>query len=341
MSALSILDSRNVLVCQLLLAAVFAVVFLCMKWAYPQLRGLGSIAVGFLFSAPGVLLIALRGSISNLASIVLANTLILCAQLYFYFGILRFLGPQRKPSPAAMWSAVLSVAVAVSLLTWFTIAEPALLPRLFIIALSTGYICALIAVELHRKSSGRLAYRLFSAFMVFYAALGINRAVFAAFGIPPLLLRHGNLQTLAAFLNVGFICALGIFFQLMIAGELTQAIEHRARHDLLTGTLNRHGIELAALATLSPPSSSTSTASSPSTTPTATPPATRPSAPSPNASPAASAPTTSSAASAVTSSSSSSPKPTPTTPSKSPSAFDLSSTTPPNPPPSLITQPSP
>jgi diguanylate cyclase (GGDEF)-like protein len=243
-SALSILDSRNVLACQLLLAAVFAIVFLCMRRAYPQIRGLGSIAAGFLFSAPGVLLIALRGSISDFVSIVLANTLILCSYLYFYVGILRFLRPQRKPSPRAIWSAVLAVAISVPLIAWFTIADDALLPRLFIIALTTGYICALIALELHHQSSGRLSYRLFSAFMVFYAALGINRVAFAAFGVSPLLLRHGYLQTLGAFFNVLFICALGIFFQLMIAGELTQAIEHRARHDLLTGTLNRHGIEL-------------------------------------------------------------------------------------------------
>jgi diguanylate cyclase (GGDEF)-like protein len=215
-----------------------------MKWAYPQFSGLGYIAVGFLFSAPGVLLIALRGSVSDFASIVLANTLILCAYLYFYLGILRFFSPQRRPSTTAILSAVLAVAITVPVIAWFSIVQPALLPRLFIIALSTGYICVLIALELHHHSAGRLAYRLFSAFMLLYAAIGLNRVAFATFGIPPLLLHHGNLQALGAAFNIILICALGIFFQLMIAGELTQAIEQRARHDLLTGTLNRHGIEL-------------------------------------------------------------------------------------------------
>ncbi len=36
---------------------------------------------------------------------------------------------------------------------------------------------------------------------------------------------------------------MGVFFQLMIASELTHTIEDRARHDLLTRTLNRTGIE--------------------------------------------------------------------------------------------------
>jgi diguanylate cyclase (GGDEF)-like protein len=240
----SILDSHTVLACQLLLAVVFSVVFFCMMRAYPQLRGLGSIATGFLFSAPGVLLIALRGSISDVASIVLANALILCAHLYFYLGILRFFSPQRKPSPAAIWSAVSTVAIAVPVIAWFAIVQPALLPRLFVISLSIGYISTLIALELLRQAAGRIAYRLFSGFMLLYTAIGLSRVVFAAFGVPPLLLHHGSLQAIGAAINIVFICALGIFFQLMIAGELTQAIEHRARHDLLTGTLNRHGIEL-------------------------------------------------------------------------------------------------
>ena len=244
MNVLSTFDVRSILACQLLLSAAFAIVFLAMMFAYRQLNGIGAIAFGFLVCAPGILLLTLRGSISDLASIVLANALILYAYLYFYLGILRFFAGRHKPQPAAIWSATLTVILAVALTAWFSGAHPAVIPRVLTISLASAFLCSLIAYELLRQATGRLTLYLFSCFMFLYAALNIARGIITIrSGNPPFLLQPGNPQILAIIASLVFICGFGIFFQIMIAGELTHAVEHRARHDLLTGTLNRTGIE--------------------------------------------------------------------------------------------------
>jgi diguanylate cyclase (GGDEF)-like protein len=243
-SFLSTLDLRTILACQLLLSTAFAIVFFAMKWAYRQLHGIGCIATGFLLSAPGVLLVAMRGSISDFASIVLAYALILSAYLYFYLGILRFFTGRRWPNPLGIWSATASVVIAVFLIAWFALYQPNTVARMVANSIPSAYICILISMELYRRATDRRAVRIFSLFMFLPAAYSLYRVYHAIrFGLPAQFLQSDGSHASALAVNVIFTCILGIFFQLMIASELTLAIEHRARHDLLTGTLNRHGIE--------------------------------------------------------------------------------------------------
>jgi diguanylate cyclase (GGDEF)-like protein len=243
-SLLSSLDVRTILACQLSISAAFTVVFFAMMWAYRQFHGIGSIATGFLLCAPGVVLISLRGSISDFASIVLANALILCAYLYFYLGILRFFAGVRRPQPIGIWSATGSVVLAVPVIAWFAAENPNPAVRILVISLVSAFICTLISIELFRQAASRLTLKLFACFILLPAASSLYRAAHTLrFGASTDLMQGDASHVFVLILDLVFICAMGVFFQLMIASELTHTIEDRARHDLLTRTLNRTGIE--------------------------------------------------------------------------------------------------
>ncbi len=244
MSIIARFDIRTMLACQLLLSVVFAIVFLSMRFGYCKLKGIGSIATGFLLGIPGVFLLTLRGTISDFASIVLANTFILCAFVYFYSGVRHFFADRHRPSPLLMWLACLSVTTTVMAVTWYSMMEHRIVPRIVAISLSNGFLCVLIAVELFRHSARRRTLRLFAYFMLFHVATNLFRIFFTLyFGTSADFMHANSVQALAMISDLIFVALLGIFFQIMVASELTHAVEHRATHDLLTGVLNRHGIE--------------------------------------------------------------------------------------------------
>ncbi|CAN5606329.1 GGDEF domain-containing protein [soil metagenome] len=244
MSVLDRFDIRTILACQILLSAAFAVVFFAMSCAYRNLSGIASIAVGFFLNVPGILLLTMRGSISDFNSVVLANALILVGHLYLYVGVLRFYAKDHKPRQMSLWIAYAAVVVTILLMTWFTEIEPSIVARILAVTATSGLISTLLAVELIRRAQGRRVLRLFACFLLCYTAGTVYRAVGTAWlGAPPNFLEVNSLQAASMTFNVVFISALGIFFQLMIASELNQAVESRARQDLLTGVFNRLGIE--------------------------------------------------------------------------------------------------
>src|SRR5665213_1574426 len=151
MSMLAKFDIRTLLACQLLVSVVFAIVLLAMKWAYRSLRGIGSIAIGFLLGFPGVLLLTLRGSISDFASIVVANAMVFSAYLSFYIGIRRFFQGRGKPQPSGFWIAAATVVVGIGIIAWFSMVDHIIVPRILAATLGTALLCALIGIELYRN----------------------------------------------------------------------------------------------------------------------------------------------------------------------------------------------
>ena len=244
MSILARFDIRTILACQLLLAIVFAIVFVSMRWGYAKVKGIGWIAAGFAIGAPGVFLIMLRGTISDLLSIVVANAFVLSSFVCFYCGVSRFFASRYKPRPFLLGLACLSAASALGVVAWFTMVQPDIVARIVAISLSNGFVCLLIAIELFRHSARRLSLRLFAYFMLFHLGTNLFRIFFTlTFGTPVSFMRANSVQSAAMISDLIFICFLGVFFQIMVASELTHAVEHRATHDILTGALNRHGIE--------------------------------------------------------------------------------------------------
>jgi diguanylate cyclase (GGDEF)-like protein len=253
MSAIARFDIRTLLACLLMLALVFSGVFLAMKLAYRNLQGIGSLSLGFLSGAVGLALLASRGHVPDLVSVVVGHTLILTGCLLLYRCVLLF--PQRKMAVQHITlkfrAAATLTCFAILGLIWFTEAHDSVMPRLAVIVSTVGIQCGLIAYELLRAAGGRLSMHLFALFMAVRSAGFLYRVASALLhGALPDFMKVDSVPVAAMAMGLLSVSLLGIFFLVMLGDELTLAVEHRASLDPLTGSLNRHAIELILAAEL-------------------------------------------------------------------------------------------
>ncbi|HZY73229.1 MAG TPA: GGDEF domain-containing protein [Edaphobacter sp.] len=206
---------------------------------YPRLRGAGTFSLGFCASMVACSLFVARGFISDLASVVLANGLVFTAFALFYYGTLRFFQSPRKIG--LLWIAI---ALSTTLQAYFTLAHNLLIPRFLVAGLTFFLIRSLIAIELFLQSAGRPFVRGFAILMSFYAVFGLTRVFLILFnGAPQIFLEQDALQTSTLVFNVIFVCIMGLCFLLMLSGELMAALENQSFEDVVSGALNRRGIE--------------------------------------------------------------------------------------------------
>ncbi|MEO8735906.1 MAG: GGDEF domain-containing protein, partial [Edaphobacter sp.] len=239
MFLLSWIDNRTLLGCQILLGGVFALVFLGMKRMYPRLRGAGTFASGFLAAMIACALFVARDSIPDLLSIVLANGLVFTAFALFYEGTLRFFQSPRKSY--LLWSAVV---ISTLLQAYFTVPDDHLVPRFLVAGLTFFLIRSLIAIELFRYSAGRRFLTGFAVLMSVYAFFALGSIFLILLrGHAEVFLERDALQTSSLLVNVIFVCVMGVCFLLMLSGELMAALESQSFEDLVSGALNRRGIE--------------------------------------------------------------------------------------------------
>ncbi len=204
-------DNRTLIACQCLLAIVFAVAFYGMKWLYPGLRGIQSVALSFLLGIPGTILLASRGHISFFASVMVANSFLFGSFLSLYRGILRFAGSRhsiRLPVAAAI--------VSLGVLYYYSQIHQDIVPRIVATSLTMGLIGSLAVVELFRKAystNSPTAMRLFAASLSFFTAVSFYRGLMTfLYGAPANYLESNLLQTTTLLLGVIFICHTGLFF---------------------------------------------------------------------------------------------------------------------------------
>ncbi len=235
-------DNRTLIACQCLLAVVFTIAFLGMKWLYPGLRGVRSIALSFLLGIPGTILLASRGHISFFVSVMVANSFVFASFLLLYRGILRFAGSRRP-----IYLPAGAVAVSLAILYYYSQVQQDIVPRIIAISLTIGLIRGLISVELFRKaytSTSPAIMRLFGASMSFFAAVSFNRGLMTFLhGAPANYLQSNLIQTTTLMLGVVFICLTGLFFLVLSSGELITNSRNESEQDALSGAFNRRGIE--------------------------------------------------------------------------------------------------
>jgi diguanylate cyclase (GGDEF)-like protein len=241
MHFLSWIDNRTLIVCQCIMAAVFSLVLFCMWRLYPQLRGVGSIAIGFSLGMPTALLFALRGHIPNFLSIVVSNLLVFLLYILLYRGILLFC-QSKGYLPALVSMAVFALCV----LIYFSRVHNDIVPRIVVISLTVGLARALMAWELYKRAAGRLHMILFSITLGLFAASTFLKALITPLqGAPENFLQNDGIQSAQLLTGILFVCINGMFYLTMLIREVTTTIEHQAQLDFLTGTLNRRGIEEA------------------------------------------------------------------------------------------------
>ncbi|MCP5269381.1 MAG: diguanylate cyclase [Zoogloeaceae bacterium] len=193
-----------------------------------RLWAMGATATGL-----GFVLLALRGLIPDLISIVVANTLLVMGATWHYFGNRAFQGLPR-PSP---WYWCLAAATAV-LFIHFSYLSPNLAARIVIISLVLAALRFASAFVLVRPASGRdslvrwaiaLAYGMAAAFFVVRAAVSF----FIDPGTQNFMSTAGLVQTFAFVFEISLAAILGIGLPLLVLGRthhLLEASERRYRN---------------------------------------------------------------------------------------------------------------
>lgn len=233
------IDNKTLFACQTILTAVFTVAFLSIRRMYRHLPGTGSFALGFFCGFLGFVLTVLRSSIPNFISIVVLHCFMLTAFALFYRGILLFFRSPR--TTRFLWT---SIAVATLLLTYFSTVDNRIAPRIVIISLVLLLARGLIAVELFRQAGQRSSLNIFATLMAIYALFGACRVIATFLHGPPYdLIETSRFQTVPLIINLVFICIIGLFFLLMLSGELVAIVEAQSLHDHVSGALNRRGID--------------------------------------------------------------------------------------------------
>jgi diguanylate cyclase (GGDEF)-like protein len=188
-------------------------------------------------------LFALRGQISDLLSIVLANAALCWALAMFYAGCVRFTGGQpRWGRLAAGTLATMAVVVA-----WRYVFE-VFSTRVVAVSAFHAVLCALTGITLiRRRPRGRAGnYHLTTAaFALFFAAGHAARGLLSAFSLmgDPYSLQSPGLNTLFLTLGALVMPALTMGAVLMIHDTMVRRLEAIANTDGLTGVMSRKAWE--------------------------------------------------------------------------------------------------
>lgn len=240
MSFIASADINTLLGCQILLSLVYAVVFYCMKHLYPYLRGAGSVSVAFFVATIADSLLLLTGYIPAFFSIAVAHCLLFSAFALFYGAVLQFFRSPRKARYA--WALVLAAS---ALTVYLTLIHSRTAIVVYVIAITFFLIRGLVAVEIFRQAEDRLFLKLFVFLMGAYAVFALNRSIFLLIhGAPPTPAQRELLQTMTVILSLLFTFLIGLSFLLMLCSDLLTLVKDESERDLLSGVLNRRGIEL-------------------------------------------------------------------------------------------------
>lgn len=239
MSMIASVDIGTLLGCQVPLTLVYALVFGAMQRMYPHLRGAGSVALAFFAATIANVLLLFSGSLPVFLSIGVAHCLLFSGFVLFYSGVLHFFRSPRRIRYA--WALAI---IASALVAYFTLAHGHTRALVNVIAITFFLIRGVIAIEIFRQAADRLFLKLFAFLMGAYAIFALNRSIFLLLhGAPPTPAQREFLQTLTVILSISFAFLIGLSFLLMLCGELLTLVKDESERDLLSGVLNRRGIE--------------------------------------------------------------------------------------------------
>lgn len=194
----------------------------------------------------GVILLELRGLIPDFLSIVVANTTLVAAGMFFYAGCARFMG-----RPAYWWRLLTGIAiVAVSMIGWRYVDDNVRMR--FIIwgaVLTLIYFFLGLLLLRHRPAKGRRHYYLFGALLSwFFVIIQLARCVIfwsMTQDNPVAMLTHPfNIVLLAV--NAIAMPSLTMFVVMLIHDAMLAKLEDAINHDHLTGALSRKCFEQVA-----------------------------------------------------------------------------------------------
>jgi response regulator RpfG family c-di-GMP phosphodiesterase len=167
----SVLIASGVLSIAFILLSIFT-------WlnARGQIAGPGTWLLGFSFLALGIILVALRGQISDFISIFIANVIILLGVMLKAMGFLRFLNAGSKAIHALLYFILLTAAL---LLYIFLELAPSLRARMIVTSVADVIFGIITAYYLFCKAPAELrSYaRVAAVFFAIYASIYLYRII--------------------------------------------------------------------------------------------------------------------------------------------------------------------
>lgn len=181
-------------------------------------------ALGATANGAGFVLLALRGVIPDVLSIVLANALLLSGAVCLYLGNRRFQGGQNEPP--WYWFVV---AGAVLALSYFMYVVPSLTARIVVSSAATATILFPSAFVLlhHGDSHDRVVRRVIAATYLATALVLVARAVVTPFMVAPgqdLMTVVSLIQALPFILGIVMSLVLAIGLPLLVSGRMQRRL---------------------------------------------------------------------------------------------------------------------
>lgn len=229
----------------LVITAALSAMMLAIVWSLRRcgLPGVADWCHANLIVTLALALFALRGQISDLLSIVLANTALCWALAMFYAGCVRFTGGQPRWGRLAAGTLV-TMAVVVAWRYVFDVFTT----RVVAVSAFHAVLCALTGITLIRRRprGGAGNYHLTTAaFALFFAAGHTARGLLSALSLmgDPYSLQSPGLNTLFLTLGALVMPALTMGAVLMIHDTMVRKLEAIANTDGLTGVMSRKAWE--------------------------------------------------------------------------------------------------
>jgi PAS domain S-box-containing protein len=170
---MNIFDMRTVMFSQFITDVVCTVVIATL-WVQNRKRfpGMGFWVIDFVFQTAAALLIILRGSIPDWASVLLSNTLVIAGTLLLYIALERFVG---KPGAQLHNYALLAIFPFVH--SYFLYVQPNLVVRGFNTSLGLLILCSQIMWLMLRRAEPEMRRMTFTVGLVFgaYSLVSVMR----------------------------------------------------------------------------------------------------------------------------------------------------------------------
>ena len=237
------LEIHTFMVYSVLLTAMTALLLLSVWRGLPKdmAASLRWWLAGLVLHLIGYALVALRGRVSDWASVVLANTLLAAALAAFAIAIRRF-----HDVPDRRWRLVAVTGLVALVCYWFAFVEPSRHWRVMIVSVLLAVLLGSSARGILRRGGPRGANALATATLF---VLGAGLMLYRAFGefLAPLptdfLFDMPTAQRWCLLLMSLLPVLSTVGFLLMCAERGHQELERVARLDHLTGSFNRRAID--------------------------------------------------------------------------------------------------
>lgn len=238
------LDIRTLIFMLLVFGGTFAVGMFFVQRGQPGLRELRWWAAAYASGALGFLLLSLRDRVPDALSIIVANDLLLVGQICFRRGITLF---RQKPEPPAWIDPTLFLFLTL-ILFYCTHVAPSFAIRTIAVTLITTIPSTVSAWLLFKGVPLRLRPSHWFTGLAFAQSslVSIARALYTVLYPPLDLMGSGPWHALAFVSIIVLFVAVAFGCVWMISVRQAITLEHQARTDPLTGTMNRLALDESA-----------------------------------------------------------------------------------------------